>query len=272
MSNISNEVTKEIEKLEKLLERMTRFKMQEPKGSLKCHKKGTRTFFYQLFWNKQTGKCEEKYIKKANLPLIKALAQKHYYVELEPIVKKNLCALRAFEKKYDEEKAEEIFDDLCEVRKGLVIPAFVSKAEKVRRWFAEKTEVNASHPENLRFETDQGEMVRSKSEVIIANALYRHRDVIFYKYEKPLELAVGSKIIVFHPDFTILNVRTGRIMYWEHAGRIGDEEYTDDFVWRMNAYTRNGVFPRDMVVTFESDEKPLDMAVVKKIVADLCEG
>ena len=82
MSNIMNEVQKEIDKLEHLMERMRHFKLQEPKGSLKCHKKGARTFFYQLFWNGKTKKCEEKYIKKSNIALIKGLAQKHYYANL----------------------------------------------------------------------------------------------------------------------------------------------------------------------------------------------
>lgn len=100
MSNIMNEVQKEIEKLEHLLERMRRFKLQEPKGSLKCHKKGTRTFFYQLFWDEKAKKCEEKYIRKSNMHLIKALAQKHYYANLEPIVKKNLYVLKELQKKY----------------------------------------------------------------------------------------------------------------------------------------------------------------------------
>lgn len=273
MNNIMNEIKKEIEKLEKLLEKMERFKTKEPKGGLKCHKKGKRTFYYHLVWNKKIQKCEEKYIRKANMNFIKALAQKHYYGNLEPVVRKNLSALKEFEKKYDPEKAEEIFDDLCEARKDLVVPAFVSKEEKVRSWLAEKVEENVHHPEHLKFETAQGEMVRSKSEVIIADVLYRHRDVILYKYEKPLELVVGGKIMVYHPDFTILNVRTGRVRYWEHAGLLGNEKYAGDFVFRVNALMRNGFLPgEDFVVTYETDEKPLDTAVVRRLVAWLCEG
>jgi len=273
LNNIMNEVQKEIEKLEHLLERMRRFKLQEPKGSLKCHKKGTRTFFYQLFWDEQAQKCEEKNIRKANMHLINALAQKHYYANLEPIVKKNLYVLKELQKKYYPAELEQVYDDLCEARKGLVVPAFVSREEMVRSWIAEKYEKNEAHPEHLRFETEQGEMVRSKSEVIIADMLNRRRGEILYKYERPLELEEGGRIKVLHPDFTILNIRTGRVFYWEHAGRLGKEDYANDFVWRMNLYVRNGFLPgRDVFVTYETDGKPLDMAVVRAFVAELCRG
>ncbi|MEE3440399.1 MAG: hypothetical protein VZR07_10670, partial [Ruminococcus sp.] len=52
------------------------------------------------------------------------------------------------------------------------------------------------------FETQRGEIVRSKSEVIIADALYYAN--IPYHYEKPIK--VGDRVI--YPDFTVLNVKT----------------------------------------------------------------
>ena len=55
------------------------------------------------------------------------------------------------------------------------------------------------------FETDHGEKVRSKSELIIANILFQNRDHLLYKYEKPIELVKqrgykitsGTEIISF---------------------------------------------------------------------------
>lgn len=76
------------------------------------------------------------------------------------------------------------------------------------------------HPENLRYETEQGDLVRSKSEVIIANILYQHRKDILYKYERPLEVMSDGKERNIYPDFTILNIHTGKVTYWEHAGRM----------------------------------------------------
>lgn len=67
--------------------------------------------------------------------------------------------------------------------------------------------------------TIRGELVRSKSEVIIANALFENG--IAYDYEKPLVIDGVRKI----PDFTIEDANTGRTWYWEHLGLLRDAEY-----------------------------------------------
>ena len=162
---------------------------------------------------------------------------------------------------------------MCEIRKLLVTPAFFSTEERVRQWRTEEYEENTAYPETRRFETEQGEIVRSKSEVIIANLLYHNKDKILYKYERPLEVYANGYKRVYHPDFTILNVKTGRMVYWEHAGRMDDPRYASDFVRRMNVYTSNGLkLGRDILVTFETQEEPLDIVQVRKIVEELCRG
>ena len=107
-----------------------------------------------------------------------------------------------------------IFDSLSEERKKLITPLQMSVNEQIRRWNEEVYEKNNMYPENLRFETEQGEFVRSKSEVIIANLLYKHRKDILYKYERPLEIVEEEKVKTVYPDFTIINLNTGRIVYW----------------------------------------------------------
>ena len=86
------------------------------------------------------------------------------------------------------------------------------------------------YPENLRYETERGDVVRSKSEVIIANILYQNREHILYKYERPLEIVENGRKKTIYPDFTIINKNTGKITYWEHAGRMDDPYYANDFV------------------------------------------
>ncbi len=55
------------------------------------------------------------------------------------------------------------------------------------------------------FYTHKGERVRSKSEVIIANLLYKYQ--IPYRYEFPLTI---KDFGITYPDFLILNVRKKR--------------------------------------------------------------
>ena len=131
-------------------------------------------------------------------------------------------------------------------------------------------EKNTMYPENLRYETERGDVVRSKSEVIIANILYQNREHILYKYERPLEIVENGRKKTIYPDFTIINKHTGKITYWEHAGRMDDPYYANDFVRRINAYVSNDLLlGRDVVITYETQNTPLDIKVVKQLVEEV---
>lgn len=136
-----------------------------------------------------------------------------------------------------------------------------------------KNLIQQYHPENLRFETEQGEFVRSKSEVIIANILYQHSKDILYRYEKPLEVLVDRKVKTIYPDFAILNVHTGKIWYWEHAGRMDDPTYANEFVKKTNAYVANGFLPgKDVVFTYETMANPLEIFTIRRVVEEILVG
>ena len=79
-------------------------------------------------------------------------------------------------------------------------------------------------------------MVRSKSEAIIANILHNNKLNILYKYERPLKIIVDGKEKIIYPDFTIFNVHSGKITYWEHAGRMDDPYYANEFVKKINSF------------------------------------
>ena len=211
-----------------------------------------------------------RYIKKGELPLAKMLAQKHYYLSIRPILEKMLDEIKRFMKKCPSNELEKIYDNLSAERKSLVTPIQISAKEKVKQWQAEVYEKDLMYPENLRYETEQGDVVRSKSEVIIADILYHNRKDILYKYERPLEVMDNGRQKTIYPDFTILNKHTGEITYWEHAGRIDDPYYANDFVKKMNTYIANDLLPgRDVVVSFESQSTPLDIKVVKRLVKQI---
>lgn len=161
---------------------------------------------------------------------------------------------------------------LTEERRQLIIPIRISAKEKITKWQNESYEPCQKYPENLKYETDNGELVRSKSEVIIANTLAKYSEHLLYKYERPLEITISGRPQVIHPDFTIININTGKITYWEHAGRMDDAKYADDFVRKMNIYTENGLFQGDeVIVTYESMNCPLNIHNVKMIAKKLLE-
>ena len=203
----------------------------------------------------------------------KDLAQKHYYAEIQGAVNRNTAALRNLIQQYHPKDLQEIYEDLGRVRKNLIKPVMISEEERVRQWNLGQYESNNFHPENLRFETEQGEFVRSKSEVIIANILYQHRKDILYKYEKPLEVLVDRKIKTIYPDFTIMNIHTGKIYYWEHAGRMDDPIYANELVKKTNTYIINGFLPgKDVIFTYETMANPLEIFAIRSIVEDMLVG
>ncbi len=265
MHNFIELAKEEVPRLENAIKKIDIFLNNVPEGCLKWQNKKGKTYYYHQFM--EDNKWVRRYIKKGELSLAKKLAQKHYYGAVKLILEKNLRELKRFLEKCPSQEMEKVYDDLSVERKNLVTPLQISVKEKVRKWQAESYEKNMMYPEHLRYETEQGDVVRSKSEVIIANILYQKQKDILYKYERPLEIVEKGRTKTIYPDFTILNKHTGSVTYWEHAGRMDDPYYANEFVLKMNAYIANDLLPgRDVMVTFESQNSPLDIKVVKRLV------
>ncbi len=110
-----------------------------------------------------------------------------------------------------------------------------------------------------------GEEMRSKSEVMIADYLLRCN--IPYRYEYPVRL----KGKVFYPDFCILKLSNRQEMIWEHFGLIDDHDYRDTFMAKMELYQANGYYPGiNMITTYETFQHPLNMKILAKIVEAYC--
>jgi len=86
--------------------------------------------------------------------------------------------------------------------------------------------------------SERGERMISKNEVIIANCLNKYKDRISYAYEDKLTLEGSGRTI--KPDFTIENLDTGRIFYWEHLGMLTKEEYREKWNLKLQGYLDDG--------------------------------
>jgi ATP-dependent exoDNAse (exonuclease V) alpha subunit len=85
--------------------------------------------------------------------------------------------------------------------------------------------------------TDRGELVRSKSELLIANLL--HQMGVTYTYEVPFTGADGRTV---KPDFTVLT-DLGETVLWEHLGMLTDPRYRAKWEQKAKWYAANGVLP-----------------------------
>ncbi|MFI7492694.1 AAA family ATPase [Micromonospora echinaurantiaca] len=85
--------------------------------------------------------------------------------------------------------------------------------------------------------TARGELVRSKSEVLIANLLDELG--LSYDYESPFTGDDGRTV---RPDFTILT-DLGETVIWEHLGMLSDPRYASKWVQKKAWYATNGIRP-----------------------------
>lgn len=128
--------------------------------------------------------------------------------------------------------------------------------------------------ERLIHRTGNGLAVRSKSELLIAEAL-ENKNVPF-KYEQPLQR--GGK--AYFPDFTISNEISGRTVYWEHLGMLDDENYVKSWNRKLSWYRSNGILPYEenrggdavLVTTQDTPQSGLDMAEVRRLIEEVCGG
>ena len=128
-------------------------------------------------------------------------------------------------------------------------------------WSTTDYQRSNNYPEKLIHNTYAGIPVRSKSEVLIANALFSKH--IPFRYEACLQL--GSHTV--YPDFTIRHPVTKKIYYWEHLGMMGEEDYLDNALTKIRRYCRNNIYPDgNLILTYESLQTPLDSELVLHII------
>lgn len=93
-----------------------------------------------------------------------------------------------------------------------------------------------AYADHLVHKTIRGEMVRSKSELVIANYLYNN-GLELYKYERKLEGDVAPGIL--RPDFSFID-DAGDVIIWEHLGMMDRDDYKKGWEWKQEWYEKNG--------------------------------
>lgn len=130
-------------------------------------------------------------------------------------------------------------------------PKSGSKHKKPKSASAEKPAADASSfwPEGLVHRTERGEMVRSKSEAIIANILYHVG--LDYRYEYPIEGVIRPGIR--RPDFVFIGA-DHRPIVWEHLGMLSDPVYNERWQAKKEWYEANGFSEGDNLFITEDDD------------------
>ena len=124
---------------------------------------------------------------------------------------------------------------------------------------------------NLIHRTASGEMVRSKSEVIIADHLANAN--VEYFYEQPLTIEGVTK----YPDFTIEDMESGLTFYWEHCGMLHVPSYRRRWEGKLEWYRTHGIVrPEEgsgengtLIVTHDEANGSIDSEKIADIISGM---
>ncbi len=243
--------------LEKLIVDIERSLLKAPEGKLRFSRRGKNVYYYcRMHSSDTTG----QYIFKKDIASAAALAQKDYNEKVLATAKKELAMIDSLLEYQDFTKLEDIYDSLEEPRRVLIAPVAISDREYAEEWASKEYVPKDFKEGSPEFYTDKGKRVRSKSEILIADALDRLG--VPYRYECPITLK-GLGII--HPDFTVLNVKKRKEYYWEHLGMADDQEYMGNAFKRISKYEENGYFLGDnLIITYETNLYPLNTKLLNQ--------
>ncbi len=201
-----------------------------------------------------------KYVAKADEGKLKVIAQAEFDQRTEKDILAQKRNIERFLCNYDRKGVNSIYERLCTGRKLLVKPLKPTDEMFIEEWKAKNPGCQNTFPIEEAYTTENGENVRSKSELIIANTLYKMN--IPYEYEPRLVLGNGQ--VVF-PDFVALNVKERKTVYWEHLGILGDEDYSQKNFSKISAYENSGIFlGHGLIVTMEMPGNPLKTKLIQE--------
>lgn len=247
------------EEIERVLREKESALQSAPEGTIRIVDRGRTRQYYHISNPSDT---EGVYLKRKHNVLAEALAQKDYDSKLICELRDQVKTIDKILDGYHPERIDEVYISLHNFRKPLVCPAALPDEEYMKRWRSVDYEKKAFDENAPDFYTANDERVRSKSEILIADALSRRN--IPYRYEYPIHI---PKFGVVHPDFTCLNVRKREEYIWEHNGLMSDSDYLDYAIRKIEKYTLADYYPgKNLILTFESSACPLSSRIIEKTI------
>lgn len=248
----------ELKRIEKQKEALLK---KTPEGKIHVIKtKGSLQFYLRTNPKDKSG----AYIHKKEEPTIRRFLQKSYDEKIYKLIKCEIKSIESFLKhsKYYNLKIQRVYSDSPSEIKSYLNPIDLSNEDYVAYWRSLPFASNPMPITVTEYETDNGEIVRSKSELNIANALFKAG--IPYKYECRLLLSNGK---AFYPDFTLLDVASRGELYWEHRGMMDDIEYVKNAVKKTKEYNRSGIITgHNLIITEETATNPLGTDEINEII------
>lgn len=230
------------------------------------------TLYYSISHGRSQWQCYvngvKRFLPMSDLASIRGLAQKKYVELVLESLRKQSATLECLLQEYHPDACNEIYASMRPEFQNVVESLFPSGEELAAAWKSVRYRGKSLEGANLM--SLDGVKVRSKSELMIANALAASG--VPYRYEFPHKMNWRCndgrvRLVKVHPDFTCLNLRTRREFIWEHFGMMDDSKYADETLEKFEDYERNGfVFGENFVYTMESKAHPLDLKKIQAVI------
>lgn len=229
-----------------------------PKGNLMSQTINQNTYYTKVIGDKR------KYLGKEKTEEILLLQKKHFLNESLKRIETNINVMKKLLKYYKNISPETLASSFTKSYLPLPDNCFdLSKSINMNHWETAPYRRSKKHLEQLIHRTMKGDMVRSKSEVIIANMLTAKN--IPYHYEEELDLLLPK--ITIAPDFKIAVPRENRFRLLEHCGMISDPDARSKYLQKLNTYLTNGYMPtRDVLFTFDDQAQHIDTQIISQII------
>lgn len=261
---IDEKLKKEMEELKQLKEMVLKSLSKAPQGMIRCEMaRGKYPQFYLISENKdERTKCPRgRFLHKEEIKLARACVQKEYDQQILKLIQKHenkISKLIGCGRVCD---LKNVYEKMPLAKRSLIQPYVMSDVEYIEKWQNNVTETNG-YPIDNGLITEKGELVRSKSEKMIADKLFSRG--IPYIYEAKLVLHNGKTV---YPDFMMLNIRTRETFYYEHFGMMDDSEYCKKALTKLKSYEENEIYLGEkLMVTFESSMMPIQMKEVDSLI------
>ncbi|MCR5287315.1 MAG: hypothetical protein K6D93_05125 [Saccharofermentans sp.] len=243
--------------IEQLIERLKQEISESPEGTLRITKNRKK---HQYFHRQNQHDPIGTYLPVKNYPTAVKLAQKEYDIKLLALLEDQLKAIDKLLKNYKPGAVMQLYECLNPQRKSLVTPIILTDEKYVKQWLNKPYNKMGFGKDDPEYYTSKGERVRSKSELLIAEALIRYN--IPYRYEFPV---YHNGVLLAVPDFNCLNVRQRKDYYWEHLGMLADPNYANKNVKKLERYSLAPDFDESsLILTMETNKHPLNTRVIEE--------
>lgn len=258
-------------KYNQILEQIEEVKMEIrrlPEGSLRCSGKGSRYTDLRLPGGKYERVCASN---PGQVRLMTGIQRRRYLEKTLENLEINKRNLEILIKSYEEVTPAAVCRQLpkvyARIPENLLSLCFHSADCSDQDWIDANCCQNPYHPENLIQQTTFGLVVRTKSEMMIAEML--HSAGLVFRYEPALTLVKDGSQFTRYPDFEIRLPKETSV-FWEHAGMVSDPDYSARLKSKLDLYAANGIYPwKNLILTADDENGSLDLEKIDAIVHGL---